>query len=184
MHLDTSFIVADPKRENKLYTKYRSERLLCIIEVADEVEKHYRSKRTANNKPLPEEKIQDLTQKSLDGISVIPHPHELESAVDFLEYVLLSIGHSKTYLKNNYVDMMVCCALILDHNETKLVARDSLITEISHIFSEDIILLPLLKPLGKNRESQINLNLRKYFWQEMPLNFWEIITGEWQNLNE
>ena len=37
MHLDASFIIADPRRESKTYRKNPAEKLKCIVEVADAV---------------------------------------------------------------------------------------------------------------------------------------------------
>ena len=176
MHLDTSYIIADPDRENKFFYKYKTERLVCIREVAAEVRRIYMSLTKSNNKSIPADIKRKMIKNAMNGIEVISLPDEIEMATEILWKVLISVGHAESHLKDNEVDILVCGTLLLDEEDDKLGADARLITEISHIFSNDIVLLPRRTPLTKNRAKHINHGLRKHFWQDMPLDFCDIAT--------
>lgn len=176
MHLDASFIIADPRRESKTYRKNPAEKLKCIVEVADEVEKYYLALKDGNNAVLTERKVKNLISESLNGIEILSHPIDIEEAVSLLSSIMQPLGWKAETLEDNIVDLMVSATSLLDENDNKLGAKDRLITEIAHIFKNDIELFPFRQPLVRNRKKQMDRTLQKMFGQSMPLDFLDVIT--------
>ena len=173
MHLDSSIIIRDPRKESKLYSKDIFGQLVCIKEVADEVKLHYETLTDKNGKPLLYETYSKSLEAAMDGIEIIAHPEYTDKGFEIIFNVMLIVGWDRKTLVDNDVDIIVCSACMLDDGH--LAAEDALITQISFIFSNDIILLPKQTPLDKTNLKGINKVLHQSIGRIVPLNFIDLI---------
>ena len=149
-----------------------------LPEVKAEVIDHYRNIKDSKGKQkLTDEDVQEIVDYIFEDIEIIPIPNGIGKAFSAIWDVMRSVGWSDYILKDNITDIMVCATAMLDDGHVG--ALDKLISEIWYIFSDDMILYPVPKPMAKERQNEITRGLMKAYGRVPPLDFGEFLEKDW-----